>query len=119
MPNVWPVSITRAGFPFQEEINYDVAVYKFEDQTEQRFLRARKPAIALSYDYGRVDSALVAEITSWFLAMGGPATPFQLQNVRTGQTWNVRFTEDALEHLRGPGLAPTMPAIAFTVVGSV
>ena len=115
----FPVAVRRAGFPFVEEIAYDVQVYRFEDLTEQRFLRARKPAIALSYDYGAVDSSLVAEVTSWFHAMGGPATAFELQNIRTGQTWSVRFAEDALEHLRGPHFNRTLPAIAFTVVGSV
>jgi len=119
MPNVWPFPLDRAGFPFVEEQAYDVQVYRFEDLTEQRFLRARKPALALSYDFGLVDSQFVGEVTSWFIAMGGPATAFQLQNHRTGQTWNVRFTEDALEHLRGPGMVRRVGAIAFTVVSSV
>lgn len=104
------------GYVFGETTGYRVTALRFEDLTEQRYLTARVPARTLHYEFGAVSSALQADVTSWFLATGGPALRFRAIDHRTGAAYIVRLAQPLLPMQRGPAMLYTLPSFGLDVV---
>lgn len=89
------------GFVHGTTAAYPVEVHRFVDQSEQRYLRSRTPRETLRYEFTYPSSSLVAQVTSFFLGMGGPETIFEAMDHRTREPHPVRFAGAALTHTRG------------------
>lgn len=115
----WPsFPAIRPGYVHAEQMAYAVAVNQFEDLTEQRYLLSREQGLRLVYEFSYVSSALATELSSWFVAAGGPACRFWARDYNTDRAYVVRFAEQTYGHTLGPGLIRQVPTILFDVVGS-
>jgi hypothetical protein len=86
------------SFVHGETMTYAVAVHRFADRTEQRYLASRQTGRRLAYEFARPSSETVAGIASWFLGHGGPRDTFTAVDHRTQTAYTVRFAAPTLDH---------------------
>src|SRR5262245_46949756 len=87
----WVTYPVTPNFSFVEEFSQPVQVVRFEDLSEQRYLRAKKPGIELTYQHTKVSSQTAEESSSFYIAAGGPTTPFIAHNHRNNMPYVVRY----------------------------
>jgi hypothetical protein len=101
------------GFSFFSERRYKVETITFDDRSEQRFLEASAEGRRLVYDFGGIGSATAAAVCSWFLASGGPETPFVAMDHTDASTHVVRFATNEMARFLGPANVHGLDRIEF------
>lgn len=101
------------GYVFAEAMAYSTRVQRFEDLTEQRYLLSRDRGMMLGYEWTTASSRWVADVSTFFLTAGGPASEFVARDHRSGLDYVVRFNDNTLSHLRGPGMIRQIPQVKF------
>ena len=90
----WVTFPYTPGFTYATTYTHDVDPHGFDDLTEQRYLRAGNIGRTLTYDFSTLtDSAIIAAVTSWWLAAGGPATRFSALDHTTSTAYLVRIAD--------------------------
>lgn len=86
------------GFVHGEDASFKVKVFRFDDDTEQRYLESRQRGLSLTYQWLAPDSGLVQSVTSFYQTYFNQA--FEVVDHRTGAVHLARFAGDTFQHLR-------------------
>lgn len=86
------------GFTHGEDTSFQVKVFRFDDDTEQRYLQSRQRGLGLTYHWTAPDSSLIQQVTSFYQTYFGQA--FEVVDHRTGAVHLARFAGDTFSHLR-------------------
>ena len=103
------------GYSMLSARRYAITTVTFADRSEQRFLDSVQQGRTLTYTFPFLGSAQVAAITSWWQHTCGPHSAFIAVDHTDGSTHTVRFAENALASVLGPGIAQGIPQLTFVV----
>lgn len=112
----WVTFQQTPGFTVGQDLAFAVDVTRFDNLAEQRYLLASDPGIAMTWEFGTVDSVTVIAVQSWYAAAGGPATRFTALDHRGGVPRVVRFEAEDFQTNRLPIMARRLPPFTLKAV---